>query len=83
MTDANIESALVDLSGANDSADLITSIVSLEGEPTDENKKIVSSNVEHLESVLAREHVQSYISENSVDVTKFTSAIEAGKLLTS
>lgn len=63
---------------ATDSVNLVNQLVTA-GTHSEEIDKLVQANYKHLEIVLARENVISYVANNSVDVSALNAAISSGK----
>lgn len=67
-----------DLRAAQDSVGVINEAVSA-GEHNQQVDSRVEANYQHLELVLARDHVIEYVAANSTDISAITGAIAAGK----
>ena len=72
------EKAQIAIRTAMDSVNLVNQLVTA-GEHTEQIDKRVETNYKHLEIVIARENVISYVSNNSVDISALNSAIATGK----
>jgi hypothetical protein len=72
------EKAQIAIRTAMDSVNLVNQLVTA-GEHTEQIDRRVEANYKHLEIVIARENVISYVSNNSVDISALNSAIATGK----